>query len=568
MHLDDRWRSRKEMPAVSCSNVGRSQNGGFMLRTGKTNRGTQLRFGNGTISRDRGISLISVALCLLALLPTVASAGNVTLHPGDNVPSIVASSPTGTTFTFSAGTYRLKGPITPKDNDVFVSATGAKVYVNGSVIVSSFAQSGGHWVAPLPYHYSNPTCSNGGCTCVATLPGCDLSENLFLNGKLVQRVPSLSLVAAGTWYWDLTAGKIYMADNPTGMQVEVSVVPEGFVGAASTVTINGLVIQEFAGEGIYARVIGGASSHAWTIKNSVLRFNHLAGLLLGTQTQVLNNTICDNGKLGMMGGGDNILIQGNEICRNNYAGYTGGQGGAKFDMCNGLVVRQNNVHDNMGVGFHTDNGSLNTLYEYNNTTRNQGPAIDHEVSHSAIIRYNTIVNDAHNPVGPSPYRGAGIFILSSDNVEVYENTITNSSNGIIGYQVARTDSDGTHTIFNLSVHNNTITQTTGIAAGIISSSSPSFYPAVYTTWNNHFDNNTYCLASLTTNFYDWKLKSIPKATWQGTYQQDVHSIFSCPTSSTGTPNAAERAWATRAKLESPMSAMLSSSVDTYSRTYR
>jgi hypothetical protein len=527
-----------------------------MLRSGKTIRGIQVRVGNGAISRGRGISLIPVALCLLALLPTAANAGNVTLHPGDNVPSIVTSNPAGTTFTFSAGTYRLSGPITPKNNDVFVSATGAKVYISGAVVVSSFVQSGSHWVATLPYHYSNPTCSNGGCTCVATLPGCDLSENLFLNNKIVQRVPSLSLVVAGTWYWDLTAGKVYMADNPTGLQVDVSVVPEGFVGMASTVTINGLVIQSFAGYGVYARVIGGAFSYDWTIENSTLRFNHLAALLLGHQTQVLNNSICDNGKLGIMGGGENILIQNNEICRNNYAGYTGGQGGAKFDRTTGLVVRKNYVHDNKGIGFHTDGGSLNTLYEYNTTTRNQGPAIDHEISHSAIIRYNTIVNDAHNPLGTSPYWGAGIWILSSDNVEVYENTVTNSSNGIIGYQAARTDSDGTHNIFNLYVHNNTITQTTGIAAGIVSSSNPAFYPAVYTTWNNHFDNNTYCLASSTTNFYDWQLKSNPTATWQGTYQQDVHGIWSCPSSSTRNPDAAEQTWATRAKLESSIFASL------------
>ena len=103
---------------------------------------------------------------------------------------------------------------------MFVNASGAKVYISGAVIVSSFAQSGGHWVASLPYKYSNPTCSNGGCTCVTTLPGCDLSENLFLNNTIVQRVPALSQVAAGKWYWDLTAGKVYMADNPTGAEIK------------------------------------------------------------------------------------------------------------------------------------------------------------------------------------------------------------------------------------------------------------------------------------------------------------------------------------------------------------
>jgi Right handed beta helix region len=519
-----------------------------MLQNERTTNRIHTRFGNAAL---RAMLLLPVALCLclLTLWPTAASAGSVTLHPGDNVPSIVAGSPGETTFTFSAGTYRLAGPITPKNNDVFMNASGAKVYVTGAVVVTAFVQSGSHWVASLPYHYSNPTCSNGGCTCVMNLPGCDLSENLFLNNTIVQRVPALSQVKAGTWYWDLTAGKIYLGQNPAGSEVQVSVVPYAFLGSASTVTINGLTIQMFAGEGIYARVIGGASSYNWAIENSVLRFNHLAALMLGNGTQVLNNTICDNGKIGIMGGGTNILVQNNEICRNNYAGYTGGQGGAKFDATTGLVVRENNVHDNMGIGFHSDDGSLNTLYEYNNTTRNQGPAIDYEISHSAVIRYNTIVNDAHNPLGTSPYWGAGIWVLSSDNVEVYNNTVTNSSNGIIGYEETRSNDAGSYNLTNFSVHNNTITQSTGIAAGIISGSSPTFYPAVYTTWNNHFDNNTYCLESSTTSFYDWQLKSMAKATWVGTYQQDEHSIWSCPSTSNVNPRVVEQTLAPQSQSQ-------------------
>ena len=136
-----------------------------MLRNEATTRPMRGRVGITPVGLSH---LLPAALCLVALLPTAANAGTVTLHPGNNVPSIVASSPAGTTFTFSAGTYRLSAPITPKNSDVFVNAPGAKVYISGAVIVSSFAQSGGHWVASLPYKYSNPTCSNGGCTCVTT----------------------------------------------------------------------------------------------------------------------------------------------------------------------------------------------------------------------------------------------------------------------------------------------------------------------------------------------------------------------------------------------------------------
>ncbi len=258
--------------------------------------------------------------------------------------------------------------------------------------------------------------------------------------------------------------------------------------------------------------------------------------------KILNNTICDNGKLGISGGGDSSLVQGNEICRNNYAGFLGNRGGAKVDNVTNLVVRDNYVHDNRGAGFHTDSGSLNTLYEYNHTARNQGPGIDHEVSHAAIIRYNLVENDAHDPRGTSLAHGAGIWIYASDNVDVYGNTVTNSMNGIGVYQTMRNDNLGAHYVSNLSVHDNSITQPSGTAAGILSNTDPHYYPMVFTTWNNHFDNNTYCLTSTSGDFYEWNLATIAKAAWQSTFQQDVHSVWTCPapvtttTASTGEPS--------------------------------
>src|SRR5207253_10084347 len=57
---------------------------------------------------------------LLLLLTPSVFAGTVTLSPGSNVPSIVQSYPSGTTFKFAAGVYRLSRPIVPKDDDIFI----------------------------------------------------------------------------------------------------------------------------------------------------------------------------------------------------------------------------------------------------------------------------------------------------------------------------------------------------------------------------------------------------------------------------------------------------------------
>lgn len=477
-------------------------------------------------------SLVFLFFGLLLLLAPSPSTGAVNVSPGSNVSLIVQNSPSGTTFNFAAGVYRLSQPIVPKDNDIFIGASGLATKLSGSIVVSSFTHQGSYWVASLPDVYSNSSKQDG--SCLSGYAGCYLPEDLFFDNKVFQRLPSLSGVVPGKWYWDLSAGKVYLADDPAGHAIEVSVRSGAFVGNSTSVKIKGMVIEKFAEQAIYARVLGGQWSQNWVISGNNLRFNHLSAIVLGDGTQVLNNTICDNGKLGISGGGDNDLIENNEICRNNYAGYLHNRGGAKFDTAINLVVRGNYVHHNRGVGLHTDSGSWNTLYEYNHTTQNEGPGIDHEVSHAATIRNNLVENDAHNPRGSTLTWGAGIWIYASDNVDVYGNTVTNSMNGIGANQTLRNDTLGTHYIVNLSVHDNSITQETGTAAGIISNTNSLYYPMVFTQWNNHFDNNTYCISNASGEYYDWKLNTVPKSNWKQVYAQDVHSVWTCPATPTKT----------------------------------
>ena len=504
--------------------IGREKERGS---TTNLQEGIRVRRASRWIRLER-TSLISIYFGLLLLVIPGVYAGTVNVSPGSNVPLIVRNNPSGTTFQFAAGVYRLTQPIVPKNNDVFIGASGLTTTLRGSVAITSFTHQGSYWVVTLPDVYSNPTCTTAGCGCQPAYPACNLSEDLFFDDSVRQRVLALSGVAPGKWYWDVGAGKIYLADDPVGHVVEVSVESEAFAGAASSVTINGLVVERFAGQAIYPRIPGGQWSDGWVVENSVIRFNHLAGITMANRMQVLNNTICDNGKLGIIGGGDSNLIQGNEICGNNYAGFLGNRGGAKFDEATSLVVRSNYVHDNLGAGLHTDSGSLNTLYEYNRIISNEGSGIAHETCHAATIRYNLVENEGYNLQDTSLAHGAGIWIYASDNVDVYGNTVVNSMNGIGVYQTLRNDNLGTHYVSNLSVHDNSITQQSGTAAGILSNTDTHYFPMIFNSWNNHFDNNTYCLSSSAGDFYEWDLQAVAKLTWQPVLQQDTHGVWTCP----------------------------------------
>jgi hypothetical protein len=100
-------------------------------------------------------------------------------------------------------------------------------------------------------------------------------------------------------------------------------------------------------------------------------------------------------------------------------------------------------------------------------------------------------------------------------VEVYGNTVTDCTNGIGGTEADRGVDSKTgipYNLKNLYVHDNTITQKTGFAAGIVKSSK--LDNSVFTSWNNRFSNNTYHLGSKAGRFFEWLNSPQALAAWQ------------------------------------------------------
>ena len=440
---------------------------------------------------------------------TVALGGNeatcnITFNASDDLPGIVNASPPDTTFCFNSGTYRMASYVTPKTNDAFIGLSSG-VILNGSQLVTSWTQSGNNWVVanqPQLIPQTSDVCATGAS------PACQFSDALFLDNTPLNRVMTLSAVVPGTFYRDYASKQIYIADNPTGhtMEVIISSLPFLAVGTgADGVTIEGLTIEKFAGNAQGA-VQGTAT---WTIQNNEVRLNHGDGI--EANGKILGNYSHDNGEFGLEGGFATTAmdVENNEFAFNTWANSANG-GGAKFEYATNLVIRNNFAHDNNGAGLHTDGDCANVLYEYNHTKNNLNFGIEHEISWAAIIRYNLLENETavsaphlNNTIWARP----AIGIFNSSNVQVYGNTITNSANGIGGVLVNRGNSNHApntgqpYLLKNLDVHDNTFSGITYEAAGVIRTSD--FDTLVYTSWNNHFTNNTYNLADLSGLYFVW-----------------------------------------------------------------
>jgi parallel beta-helix repeat protein len=315
---------------------------------------------------------------------------------------------------------------------------------------------------------------------------------------------------------------------------------EGPAPYPNNVTISGLKVTNYTPATQTGTIDAGGyspslSSTGWIIQNNEVSYNDQYGIRAGNSTQVLNNYVHHNKRLNITGSANNELIANNEIAYGNYGNFYDTNfeaGGTKFSGTNGLVLRGNYVHDNLGVGLHVDLNNVNTLIDSNNVVHNGSEGIVVEVSYTATISNNTVTNNGlYDPRNRYTWLwNAGIGVHDSPNVQVYGNTVSGNWAGIVGIQQNRTAdvaTNGPHLLQNYYVHDNIITETTvpppqvlSTAAGIGQDDGDQ---NVFGSYNNRYVHNTYYLGA---NPYPFAWQNGPRnqAQWLA-YGEDVTGTF-------------------------------------------
>lgn len=397
------------------------------------------------------LSALAVVSCALV------QAGSVDIHPGNDIPTIVAQNPAGTTFIIYPGTYRLQAHIVPKTGDSFIGQTACAppktscpAILSGSRVIGSLAKLNG-----MNYEVTGQTQQGQVNTLTKVcLPGylaCNRPEDLFFDGVPYRHLyaSSLPAIGKGQWWFDYANHTIYFHDNPSGHTVETSVLDTAFDSTANNVTIQYLTVKGFASPlqraGIEASSgnVFPTSSANWVIKNCELYDNHGSGVRIAFGTQILNSYIHNNGSMGIGGGtqsmtSSRVIIQGNTISNNNYANVVPAFAGAgvKFGYTAGVVLRKNVITNNLGGGIKFDTSSSAPLIDGNTITDNvMGAGIAYEISlNSAIVRNNQLLRNSL----PGSVAGSAANVGSYDStgVSTYCNVIEvpniGSASGAIG----------------------------------------------------------------------------------------------------------------------------------------
>jgi parallel beta-helix repeat protein len=448
-----------------------------------------------------------IALLVLGLVPMSQAhsapapcpSSAVQIAAGADIQAAVRAHGPGTSFCLAAGVYRLQS-VLPKRGQRFYGRGNA--ILNGARLLTDFRQDGALWFAP---RQSQQGFRHAGEHCIAERPRCDHPEAFFVDDQPLLAVASKADVAAGTFFFDYDANRIYFGIDPAGKNIEASVKPYAFQGGASGVVIDGLIVEKYSSP-IQAAAIGGnTASDNWRVSNSEVRLNYGVGVTVGSHSVIRDSFIHDNGEMGIGCVGNGVLIAGNEIARNGwFAGLDPAWegGGGKCALTDGLVFRDNHSHDNNSYGFWTDIDNINTLYEGNRIEHNANGGISHEISYKATIRNNIFKGNGY--AFNVWLWGSAILVQNSRDVEVHGNRveIAGAGNGISFIQQNRgSGAYGPHdTVDNFVHHNVVIARERDIGAwGAIAD----YRTAAMKAGRNRIDHNIYHLHDKAHDQWGW-----------------------------------------------------------------
>jgi hypothetical protein len=474
---------------------------------------------------------------------SVCANAAVSILPGASLHDSVEAYPPGTLFIIKSGVHRLQY-CCPKDGMTFEGEQGA--VLSGAKPIESWRHENSLWVADSQYYDGNIAfkyCGEGE-------PECGFTNDVYMNDTvMLERAPDINSVQSGMYYLDYASGRLYLADDPRTLYIEISASPYAIFSAAKNVTINNLTIEKYAVYLQHGAIQCGSddsTGYGWTISNTEIRRCHGTGLkLFGNSHHVYGCSLHHNGQLGLsVTRSCSTNVENNSIFSNQTAGvqifWEGG--GAKFVKCTSLVVDSNIVSRNDGVGLWTDIDNYDIRFTRNTVEFNTNIGIFHELSDDAVIMCNTVRGNARtNHIGW--LYGGQICVSSSNNavvsynlVEVFPAIMSQPANGITVFNQPGRDAPSRGR--NSYVHHNVIVFYDEL--GVCGIGDDVNEKEFVETYGNRFDYNAYFLPGLSeTNqgkYWHWLgdgwtfevLRQDAGQELNGSVTHDVSGPFKCP----------------------------------------
>ncbi|MDQ8184068.1 right-handed parallel beta-helix repeat-containing protein [Pelagicoccus sp. SDUM812002] len=266
------------------------------------------------------------------------------------------------------------------------------------------------------------------------------NDMVFVDGRMLQQVGWPGELDAESFYIDYEEGFVYTATDPEGKTIEITAFDNALTRTIEEVhgmepstvgpQVRGIIFTQYAYraieiEGYDPEEVSPESNHGKDVVGSVFEnctfsyCSRVGGYFRGDGLVIRNCLVSHTSTEGLfILSSNDVLIERNIVTHNNMEKITGYYVTAIkiFNQCYRVTCRENLIIDNEdSSGIWYDVGNVDGLF-VNNWIQNTDNGFFFEISKGAICTGNVFVDCPQ-----------GIFVLNSERVRVYQNTMVNST---------------------------------------------------------------------------------------------------------------------------------------------
>ncbi len=281
------------------------------------------------------------------------------------------------------------------------------------------------------------------------------NDGIFIDGKFLESAGSIDEVNEGSCYIDYQSGKLYIGADPSGKLIEITAFRKAIVRTTEDVNgktsdgkgpvIRGLTITQYPDtmvhiDGYYPQGISSESEHGKDVVGTVFenctfsKCFRIGVFDIGDSMVMRHCKIVDSNTEGLyIVASSDVLLEWNVFANNNIERWTGFFPAAVkiFNQTHRVTCRNNLIIDHPhSNGLWYDVGNLDGVF-VNNWIERVGDleryrsdqrlwasysGFFYEISSKAICAGNVFVDNAQ-----------GILVLNAADVEIYNNTLINST---------------------------------------------------------------------------------------------------------------------------------------------
>jgi|GEM_PF-1777631 len=374
----------------------------------------------------------------------------------------------GQTIVLRGGTYHEIGIVITTPNLTIQSYPGEAVWLDGSTVVSGWAQEGNAWVHSgwTAKFGSDPTFSWGAPDSTAPswqfvnpeFPMAAHPDQVWINGARQAQVATLGEVVPGKFFVDYATSKLYIGSNPAGVEVRASDLgspTDGHTGApkgaamtvtsAPNVTIRGIGVRRYAtAVPDLGTIYVNNQSAGLRFENVEIADNAAVGMSMSDvpDATLQNVSAHDNGLAGIMTTYcDRLLVDSVSATQNNTESFNSAPAaaGMKVVRSRDAIVSNSRMADNRAIGLWFDEDCYNMTvvsneFSNNSMIRHQEDAapgtsyLGSNQAHGLMIEISGTGNVANNRF---LYNGTvDLYVLMSDSINIWNNTMVGGKVGL------------------------------------------------------------------------------------------------------------------------------------------